>query len=88
MKQANDPPSFLWVAVDADIIVAGGNKGLTGNTELRHQLSESWTGSNIISPNKPINGAHCSTDPTRLTSAGPGSYQLTDRSRWYAHSLR
>ena len=44
MKQANDPACFLWLAVDADIIVAGGKKGLTGNPELRHRLSECWTG--------------------------------------------
>ena len=30
MKQANDPPRFLWVAVDADIVASGDN-GLTGN---------------------------------------------------------
>jgi hypothetical protein len=39
MKQANDPACFLWLAVDADIIVAGGNNGLTGNPELSHRLS-------------------------------------------------
>ena len=48
MKQANDPPRSLWVAVDSDIIGAGGDKGLTGNTEPSHQLSECWTGSKII----------------------------------------
>jgi hypothetical protein len=55
MKQTNDPPSFLWLAVDADIIVAGGNNGLTGNPEIRHWLSECWTRLKNIDPNKPMN---------------------------------
>ena len=88
MKQTNDPPSFLWLAVDADIIVAGGNNGLTGNPEISHRLSECWTRLKNIDPNKPMNWAHWGPDPARVTSShGPGSYQLTARSRGHALSL-
>jgi hypothetical protein len=41
-----------------------------------------------MNPNKPMNWAHWGPDPARVTSShGPGSYQLTARSRGHALSL-